>query len=104
MVGPTRPRNLAAWATLFWPSGLRCRRSFFPKFCLDLKMTIYRPPRAFAKGSVTETQKPQNRDLELRIGGGKLRRGAAGVVSTFSNDFSTISMMKREYDTSQTYL
>jgi hypothetical protein len=32
----------------------------------------------------------------LQIGGGKLRRGAAGVVSIFSNDFSTVSMMKRE--------
>ena len=47
-------------------------------------------------GSAAETQKPRNKDLELQIGGGKLRRGAAGVVSTFSNDFSTVSMMKRE--------
>jgi hypothetical protein len=30
----------------------------------------------------------------LQIGGGKLRQGAAGVVSIFSNDFSTVSMMK----------
>ena len=43
-----------------------------------------------------ETQKPRNRDLELQIGGEKLRRGAAGVVSIFSNEFSTVSMMKRE--------
>ena len=51
---------------------------------------------AFAKGSTAETQKPRNRDLELQIGGGKLQRGVAGVVSIFSNDFSTVSMMKGE--------
>ncbi len=50
----------------------------------------------FSGRSAAETQKPRNRDLELQIGGGKLRRGAAGVVSIFSNDFSTVSMMKGE--------
>jgi hypothetical protein len=87
---------LTAWDPPKWPSGLRCRRSFFPKLRLDLKTTIYRPPRAFAKGSAAETQKPRNRDLELKIGGGKLRRGAAGVVSFPSNNISTDTMMKRE--------
>ena len=53
-------------------------------------------PRCPSERSAAETQKHRNRDLELQIGGGKLRRGAAGVVSIFSNDFSTISMMKRE--------
>ena len=53
-------------------------------------------PPTFSGRSAAETQKHRNRDLELQIGGGKLRRGAAGVVSIFSNDFSTVSMMKRE--------
>ena len=30
LVGPTRPRNLATWAPLFWPSGLRLFASFAP--------------------------------------------------------------------------
>ena len=30
IVGPTRPRNLAAWAHLSWPSGLRLFASFAP--------------------------------------------------------------------------
>ena len=50
----------------------------------------------FSGRSAAETQKHQNRDLELQIGGGKLRWVVAGVVSIFSNDFSTVSMMKRE--------
>ena len=33
MVGPTWPRNLAAWATLFWPSCLRLFASFAPTLC-----------------------------------------------------------------------
>ena len=32
MVGPTRPRNLAAWAHPFRPSGLRFFDSFAPMF------------------------------------------------------------------------
>jgi len=47
-------------------------------------------------GERRRNTKPRNRDLELQIGGGKLRRGAAGMVSIFSNDFSTVSMMKKE--------
>ena len=65
--------------TLFWP-----------------KNTYKNYPPTFSGRSAAETQKHRNRDLELQIGGGKLRRGAAGVVSIFSNDFSTVSMMKRE--------
>jgi hypothetical protein len=87
---------LAAWDPPSWPSRLRCRRSFFQKLHLDLKPTIKIVPDTLRKGSAAETQKPRNRDLELQIGGEKLRRGAAGEVSTFSNDFSTVSMMKRE--------
>ena len=41
-------------------------------------------------------EKPEIEGREQQIGGGKLRRGAAGVVSIFSNDFSTVSMMKGE--------
>ena len=50
----------------------------------------------FSGRSAAQTQKHRNGDQELQIGGGKLRRGAAGVVSIFSNDFSTVYMMKRE--------
>ena len=69
---------------------------FFPEPRLDLKTTIKIVSRRLSEGSAAETQKAGNKDLELQIGGGKLRRGAAGVVSIFSNDFSTVSMMKRE--------
>ena len=53
-------------------------------------------PRGSSERSAAETQKHRNRDQELQIGGGKLRRGAAGEVSTSSNDISIDSMMKRE--------
>ena len=78
---PTQPDSLATWDPLIWASWLRCRRSFFPKLPLDLKPTIKIVPRRFPEGSATETQKHRNRDLELQIRGGKLRRDAAGVVS-----------------------
>ena len=69
---------------------------FFPSLRLDLKTTIKIVPRRLSEGSAAETQNHETEDLELQIGGGKLRRGAAGVVSIFFNDFSTVSMMKRE--------
>ena len=91
--GPTRPLYLAAWDPSNWASTLRCRRSFLHRLGFDLKPTIKIAPRRSLEGA---PQKHRNRDLELQIGGGKLRRGAAGVVSIFPNDFSTVSMMKRE--------
>ena len=36
--GPTRPRNLAAWAHLFRPSGLRLFASFAPTLCSFQKL------------------------------------------------------------------
>ena len=69
---------------------------FFPEPRLDLKTTIKIVPQRFPEGSAAETHKHRNRDLELQIGGGKLRRGAAGVVFISPNDISTVSMMKRE--------
>ena len=53
-------------------------------------------PRGRSEEGRRRNTKHRNRDLELQIGGGKLRRSAAGEVSFFSNDFSTVSMMKRE--------
>jgi hypothetical protein len=44
----------------------------------------------------TETQNHKIGAWETKIGGGKLRRGATGVISTLSNDSTFISMMKRE--------
>jgi hypothetical protein len=32
----------------------------------------------------------------MKIGGGKLRQGAASVISTLSNDSTFVTMMKRE--------
>jgi hypothetical protein len=63
---------------------------------LDLKTSIKILPRCLSEGSAAKTQKHENRDLELQIGGGKLRQGAAGVVSTSSNDSTIVTMMKRE--------
>ena len=80
-------RRVTTWDPPKWPSGLRCRRSFFPKLRLDLKTTIYRPPRAFAKESAAETQKPRNRDLELKIGGGN----SDGVLPAWSPSPPTTS-------------
>ena len=74
----------------FWPSELRCRRSFLHRLRFDIKPTIKIVPDALRKGA---PPKHRNRDLELQIGGGKLQRGAAGVVSI---DISTVSMMKRQ--------
>ena len=50
----------------------------------------------FRERSAATRQKHENEDLELQIGGGKLRRGAAGVVSIFSNISTIITMMKGE--------
>ena len=60
------------------------------------KNAYKRSPTAFSKTSAAISQKHEIEDLELQIGGGKLRRGAAGVVSTLSIDISTVYMMKRE--------
>ena len=71
--------------------------SIFPPPTPSWPKTDYKnSPPTFSGRSAAETQKHRNRDLELQIGGGKLRRGTAGVVSIFSNDFSTVSMTKRE--------
>ena len=94
--GPTRPGTVAAWDPPIWASWLRCLRSFLHRHRLDLKTPIEKGPPTFSGRSAAQTQKHRNGDQELQIGGGKLRRGAAGVVSIFSNDFSTVSMMKRE--------
>jgi len=93
---PTRPGTVAAWDPPVWASWLRCRRSSLHRLRLDLKTPIKKVPRRSLEGAPQKTQKHRNGDQELQIGGGKLRRGAAGVVSTFSIDFSTVSMMKRE--------
>ena len=90
---PTRPGTVAAWDPPVWPSWLRCLRSFLHRHRLDLKTPIKKVPRRSLEGA---PHKHRNGDQELQIGGGKLRRGAAGVVSTSSIDFSTVSMMKRE--------
>ena len=84
-VGPTHLGLVAPLPSIFSPP-----TSSWPK------NAYIKGPPTFSGRSAAETQKPRNRDLELQIGGGKLRRGAAGVVSIFSNDFSTVSMMKGE--------
>jgi hypothetical protein len=59
-------------------------------------MTIQRVPLRVAKGRAIETQNHETGSWEMKIGGGKLRWGAAGVISTLSNDSAFITMMKRE--------
>ena len=39
-VGPTRPRNLAAWATPFWAPGLPSFAFFTPKSSSFIKLTL----------------------------------------------------------------
>jgi hypothetical protein len=63
---------------------------------LDLKPTIKRVPHTLTERSAAETPKHRNRDLEFQIGGGKLRRGTAGVISYPSNVISIDISMKRE--------
>ena len=65
---PMRPLYLAAWGPLFWPSWLRCRRSFFLKLPRDLKTTIY-DPRAFAKENTAETQNTESEIWSWRLEG-----------------------------------
>jgi hypothetical protein len=49
-----------------------------------------------AKRSTAETQKHKTRTREIEDRRGKLRRGAASVISTPSNDSIFVTMMKRE--------
>ena len=97
------PRWVGPRGQIPWPRGthhLGPRGSvavdLFPEPLSWPKNDYKNSPRRPSERSAAETQKPRNRDLELQIGGGKLQRGAAGMVSIFSNDFSTVSMMKRE--------
>ena len=84
-VGPTQMALVALLPSIFVPVA-----SSWPK------NAYIRSPPTFFETSVATRQKQENRDLELQIGGGKLRRGAAGEVSFFSIDISTVSMIKRE--------
>ena len=76
----TRPDSWAVWDPPFWASWLCLRRSFFPKLPRDLKTTIKIAPRCFPEESAVETQKHRNREVELQIGEGKLRRGVDGGI------------------------
>ena len=69
---------------------------FFPEPPSCPKTTIKIVPRRLSEGSAAETQNHETEDLELQIGGGKLRWGAAGVVSIFYNISTIITMMKGE--------
>ena len=59
---PTWPLYLAAWGPLFWPSWLRCRRSFLHRLPLDLKMPIKEVPRRSL-----EDAPPQDRNTKTEI-------------------------------------
>jgi hypothetical protein len=61
---------------------------------LDLKPSIKRIPLRVAKGSAAETQKHEIEAREIEDWRGKLRRGAAGVISIPSNDSTFAAMMK----------
>jgi hypothetical protein len=63
---------------------------------LDLKPSIKRVPLRVAKRSAAETQKHETEAWEIEDWRGKLRQGAAGVISIPSNDSSFVAMMKGE--------
>jgi hypothetical protein len=63
---------------------------------LDLKPSIKRVPLQVTKESTAETQKHKIKSWEIKDWRGKLRRGAAGVISIPSNESTFITMMKRE--------
>jgi hypothetical protein len=62
---------------------------------LDLKPSIKRVPLRVVKESTAKTQKHETEAWEIEYWRGKLRRGAAGVISIPSNDSTFITMMKR---------
>jgi hypothetical protein len=53
-------------------------------------------PPWVAKESTTETQKHETEAWVIKDWRGKLRRGAAGVISIPSNDSTFVTMMKME--------
>jgi hypothetical protein len=53
-------------------------------------------PLRVVKGSAAETLKHKTGAYEIEDRRGKLWRGAAGVISTLSNNSTFITMMKRE--------
>jgi hypothetical protein len=53
-------------------------------------------PLRVAKGSAAETQKHETGAWEIEDQRGKLWQGAAGVISTPSDDSTFGTMMKRE--------
>ena len=60
---PTRPQYLAVWGPLFWPSRLRCLRSFLHRHRLDLKTPIKKVPRRSLEGA---PHKHRNTETEFR--------------------------------------
>jgi hypothetical protein len=63
---------------------------------LDLKPSIKSVPLWVTKRSAAETQKHEIEAWEIEDWRGKLRQGAAGVISIPSNDSTLVTMMKRE--------
>ena len=60
---PHAPMYLAAWAHLFWASGLRSRRSFLRRLRLELKTSIKKVPRRSLEGA---PHKHKNTETEIR--------------------------------------
>jgi hypothetical protein len=58
-------------------------------------------PLRVAKRSAAETQKHETRAWEIEDWRGKLRWGAAGVISIPFDNSTFVNMMKREYSTSR---
>jgi hypothetical protein len=63
---------------------------------LDLKPTIKRVPLRVTKESTAKILKHKIEAWEIEDWRGKLRRGAAGVISIPSNDSTFAAMMKGE--------
>jgi hypothetical protein len=53
-------------------------------------------PLRVAKERAAKTQKHETGAWEIEDRRGKLQRGAAGVISTHSDDSAFVTMMKRE--------
>jgi hypothetical protein len=76
----TRAPGQAAPLGVVWQSRLRCHPSSSHTANLDLKMSIYRPPKAFSRGGGGETRNIETEVVPTKIGVGN----AAGVAPVAS--------------------
>ena len=83
---PMRPLYLATWGPLFWPSWLRCHRSFSPKLPRDLKPTIY-----MTLGHSRTRAPPKHKTPKRRSGAADWRENSGGALPAWSPSSPTTS-------------